>query len=142
MKKFSFTIRGNKYNVELKKFEHNIASIEVNGTVYDVEVHKEIKQPRTPTLVRSAVPPPTRSDMKIKKNIGQPVLPVKAPLPGNIIKVFVRENDEVKKGDKLLIYEAMKMENEVLAEKDGTVKSVRVNIGDSVLQGDLLVELT
>ena len=43
MKKFDFTIQGNKYEVELKKFEENIAEIEVNGTVYQVEVHREIK---------------------------------------------------------------------------------------------------
>ena len=141
MRNFSFTIHGNKYDVELKKFEENHASIEVNGTIYNVEVHKEIKQRITPTLVRSAVPPPSRSDMKIRKNIGQAVLAIKAPLPGNILNVFVSENDEVKKGDKILLYEAMKMENEVLAEKDGTIKSIKVNVGDTVLQGDLLAEM-
>ena len=141
MRSFSFTIHGHKYDVELKKFEENHASIEVNGTIYNVEVHKEIKQRITPTLVRSAVPPPSRSDMKIRKNIGQAVLTIKAPLPGNILNVFVSENDEVKKGDKILLYEAMKMENEVLAEKDGTIKSIKVNVGDTVLQGDLLAEM-
>ncbi len=141
MRNFSFTIHGHKYDVELKKFEENQASIEVNGTIYNVEVHKEIKQRITPTLVRSAVPPPSRSDMKIRKNIGQAVLPVIAPLPGNILNIFVSENDEVKKGDKILLYEAMKMENEVLAEKDGTIKSIKVSVGDTVLQGDLLAEM-
>jgi len=141
MRKYSFTIRGHKYDVELKKFEENIAKIEVNGTAYDVEVHKEIQTTRTPTLVRSAVPPPSRSDMKIKKNIGQAVIPVTAPLPGNILKVFVVEDQEVKRGDRILLYEAMKMENEILAEKDGKVKSIKVHVGDSVLQGDLLAEL-
>jgi biotin carboxyl carrier protein len=141
MRNFSFTIHGHKYDVELKKFEENLASIEVNGTIYNVEVHKEIKQRITPTLVRSAVPPPSRSDMKIRKNIGQAVLPVIAPLPGNILNIFVSENDEVKKGDKILLYEAMKMENEVLAEKDGTIKSIKVSVGDTVLQGDLLAEM-
>ena len=141
MRNFSFTIHGHKYDVELKKFEENLASIEVNGTIYNVEVLREIKQPITPTLVRSAVPPPSRSDMKIRKNIGQAVLAVIAPLPGNILNIFVSENDEVKKGDKILLYEAMKMENEVLAEKDGTIKSIKISVGDTVLQGDLLAEM-
>ena len=66
---------------------------------------------------------------------------VKSPLPGNIMQVFVKPGDEVKKGDKLLMYEAMKMENMILAEKDGTIVSVKVQPGDSVLQDDLLMEM-
>ena len=55
MKKFDFTIRGNKYNVEIKNFEENIAEIEVNGTSDKVEVHKQIQQTKTPKLVRPEV---------------------------------------------------------------------------------------
>ena len=58
MKKFKFTIRGNNYDVELLNFEDNIAKVEVNGTKYSVEVHKEVKQSKTPVLVRQAVPSP------------------------------------------------------------------------------------
>ncbi len=140
MKKFKFTIRGNQYDVEVQKFEDNIAKVEVNGTCYSVEVHKEIKQPKTPTFVRQEVPSPTRSETKIKKNIG--ATQIKSPLPGNILQVFVNVGDEVKKGEKLLMYEAMKMENTVLAEKDGTVAQVKVQKGDSVLEGDVLIELS
>lgn len=142
MRQFSFTIQGHKYDVELKKFEENIAEIEVNGTLYQVEVHKEIRKAKTPKLVRSVMPPPSRSDSKIKKNIRQSGLPVKAPLPGNIIQLLVVDGDEVKKGQKLLVYEAMKMENEILAEKDGIIKSVRIKPGDSVLEGDVLMEIS
>jgi biotin carboxyl carrier protein len=140
MKKFKFTIRGNVYDVEIQKFEDNIAKVEVNGTCYNVEVHQEVKQPKTPTLVRQEVPSPKRSETKIKKNIG--ATQIKSPLPGNILQVFVKAGDDVKKGDKLLIYEAMKMENTVLAEKDGKVTLVKVQKGESVLEGDVLIEIS
>jgi len=139
MKKFDFTIRGNKYNVEIKKIEDNIADIEVNGTSYKVEVHKEIQQTKTPKLIR----PEVQKDgpAKIKKTLSSAYI-VKAPLPGNILKINKNVGDEVKKGDTLMIMEAMKMENNILSEKDGTVKFVKVDVGDSVLQGDTLIEIS
>lgn len=140
MKNYKFTIRGHNYDVEILDFEDNIANIEVNGTKYAVEVHHEVKHPKTPVFVRKEVPSPARRDSKIKKDISSIVL-VKSPLPGNIMQVFVKPGDEVKKGDKLLMYEAMKMENMILAEKDGTIVSVKVQPGDSVLQDDLLIEM-
>ncbi len=141
MKNYKFTIRGIDYEVDIHSFEDNVAEIEVNGTTYSVEVHKEVKSTKTPKLVRSNVPQPTRSESKIKKNISSSATAVKAPLPGSIFKLFVKEGDEVKVGDNLLIMEAMKMENNVLAEKAGKVTSVKVAVGDAVLQNDVLLEI-
>lgn len=137
MKTFKFTIKGHDYEVEIKNFEGNQAEVEVNGTLYEVEVQREDRGSKTPVLVRPepAVP---RSERKFKKKISTHV-EVKAPLPGNIMQVFVKNGDEVKKGDKLLVYEAMKMENLVTAEKDGTIEKLSVGPGDSVLQDDLLL---
>ena len=141
MKKFKFKIRGNTYDVEIKDFEDNIAQIEVNGTLYEVEVEqKETARSKTPKLVRSQVQT-KRSDSKIKKSVSNRATSVKAPLPGNIFKILVKEGDEVKKGDNIMIMEAMKMENNVLAEKDGKVSSIKVKEGDSVLQNDVLAEI-
>src|SRR6056297_2952898 len=141
MKKFKFKIRGNTYDVEIKEFEDNIAQIEVNGTMYEVEVEqKETARSKTPKLVRSQVET-KRSDSKIKKTVSNRATAVKAPLPGNIFKILVKQGDEVKKGDKIMIMEAMKMENNVLADKDGKIKSIKVSEGDSVLQNDLLAEI-
>lgn len=142
MKKFQFTISGNKYDVELKRFEENIAEIEVNGTPYTVEVHREVKTSKTPKLVRAEVAPPSRSETKIKKTISVATYPVIAPLPGTVLQVFVKEGDTVKKGNKLITYDAMKMENSVVAEKDGTIKSLKVAPGHNFLQGDVLLEIT
>ncbi|NOX48215.1 MAG: biotin/lipoyl-binding protein [Chlorobi bacterium] len=140
MKKYKFTIRGHNYDVEILSIEDNVADIEVNGTKYAVEVHHKIKQSKTPVFLRSRVPSPTRSETKIKKDI-RGTVSIKSPLPGNIMQVFVKEGEQVKKGDKLLMYEAMKMENNVLAEKDGTIVSIKVRPGDSVLQDELLIEM-
>ena len=141
MKNFKFTIRGNDYEVEIKKMEDNHAKIEVNGSVYNVELHKEKSQSKTPVLRRPALKHPKGSD-KIKK-IDESVFKVKAPLPGNIMQIFVKQGDEIKKGEKLLQYEAMKMENDLLSEKDGIVSNIKVSPGDAVLQDDelLLLEL-
>jgi biotin carboxyl carrier protein len=141
MKNFRFKIRGNTYDVEVKDFEYNIAQIEVNGTLYEVEVEpKETTRSKTPKLVRSQVQT-KRTDSKIKKNVSSRATPVNAPLPGNVYKILVNVGDEVKKGDKIIIMESMKMENNVLSERDGTISSIRVNEGDAVLQNDVLAEI-
>jgi biotin carboxyl carrier protein len=66
---------------------------------------------------------------------------IKAPLPGTIISVLVKAGDKVGIGDKLLTMEAMKMENNVLSEKAGTIRVVNVKPGDTVMQNDTLVEI-
>jgi len=143
MKKFSFTIRGNKYDVELQNIEDNIAEIEVNGSKYEVEIHKEIKTPKTPKLVRPKVFPSGEAD---KSKTAKPTARkgsggINAPLPGTILEMKVKVGDEVKAGDTLLIMEAMKMENNIKADKAGKISEIKVNIGDSVLEGDLLIEI-
>ena len=77
----------------------------------------------------------------IKKSTDE-LFKINAPLPGNIMQVFVQPGDKVSKGQKLLVYEAMKMENELLAEKDGVIKTIKVKAGDPVLQDDVLVEMS
>jgi len=56
MKNFKFTISGNTYEVDIKGFEGNLANIEVNGTLYTVELHREVRTTKTPTLIRAHVP--------------------------------------------------------------------------------------
>ena len=142
MKKFNFVINGNGYEVEVLGFEENIAKIEVNGTQYNVEVLKELKMSKTPTLVRAEPPKPTSKESKIPRIPSQTTnLAIKAPLPGTIITVLVKSGDKVAMGQKLLTMEAMKMENNVLSEKDGVVKVVHVKPGQAVAQNDVLVEI-
>jgi biotin carboxyl carrier protein len=141
MKKFKFKIKGHDYNVEILKFDEDIAHIDVNGTIYDVEVQRTYKQPKTPRLVRQEVQA-RRQDSKIKKTITKTAgHDVKIPLPGNIMQVFVKNGDEVKLGDKLVMYEAMKMENVIVAEKDGVIQNLTVQPGDTVLQDAKIMEI-
>ncbi|MBI9072411.1 MAG: acetyl-CoA carboxylase biotin carboxyl carrier protein subunit [Melioribacteraceae bacterium] len=143
MKKFKFTIRGNKYDVELHNMEDNIAEIEVNGSTYKVEVESQVKTTKTPKLVRPAVVPTGNADRAktssptSAKGAGH----INAPLPGTILSLHINVGDAVKSGDRLLVMEAMKMENNINADKSGTITAIKVNVGDSVLEGDVLVEI-
>ena len=136
MKKFKFKIHGNNYNVEIKEVEGKSVKVEVNGSCYKVELEQEAKPTKTPQLMRSSV-----KTHKALSKVESGAFKINCPLPGTIVSIMVNEGEEVKKGDALLIYEAMKMENKVLAEKDGIVKNIRVNAGDSILQGELLLEI-
>jgi glutaconyl-CoA/methylmalonyl-CoA decarboxylase subunit gamma len=141
MKKYKFTIRGNDYDVEIKEIEGGIAKIEVNGTSYEVQIqNKEIKTSKTPTLVRQEAPV-DRKDSKIKKTVTSRAYAVKSPLPGSIFKILKQVGDAVKRGEGILIMEAMKMENKITAEKDGIISSIKVKVGDTVLQNDVLAEI-
>ena len=141
MKKFKFKIKGHDYDVQILKFDEDIAHIDVNGTIYDVEVQRTYKQPKTPRLVRQEVQA-RRQDSKIKKTITKTAgHDGKIPLPGNIMQVFVKNGDEVKLGDKLVMYEAMKMENVIVAEKDGVIQNLTVQPGDTVLQDAKIMEI-
>ncbi len=143
MKKFKFTINGNQYETEVLTVEENIAEIEVNGTLYKVEVDKTMKAVKTPKLVRQAAVPSTDSHPSVAKT-SSPAGPkgagsIKSPLPGVILEMYVREGDEVKMGQKLLMLEAMKMENNIEADKAGKVVSILKHKGDSVMEGDVLI---
>lgn len=142
MKKFNFKINGNDYHVQVKNIEGDTAEIEVNGTTYEVEIEKKLAQPITPKLVRERAVPSTdvdKSTVKTTKPAPKAGGGIKSPLPGTILEVFVKVGDKVKMGDKLLLLEAMKMENKIDADKPGTVKELVVKQGDTVMEGDLLL---
>ncbi len=145
MKKFKFTIQGNKYDVNILNVEDNIAEIEVNGATYTVELDKVISQSKTPKLIRSVAVPST-DIVSSQQKTSSPTSPkgagfVKSPLPGVILNIHVKEGDTIKLGTKLITLEAMKMENNINADKDGVIKAIKVKAGDSVLEGDVLIEI-
>lgn len=140
MKKFDFNINGDDYQVHIKSIEGDIAEIEVNGTPYSVKVKQEMKTSKTPILVRKEGQSKS-ADKRIIENLS-PVSSsskpsakaIKSPLPGSIIKVMVAEGDSFKAGDVLLVMESMKMENNILAERNGTIVKVCAPAGSAVLQ--------
>ncbi|MFA6125939.1 MAG: biotin/lipoyl-containing protein [Bacteroidales bacterium] len=137
MKSFKFTILGNQYDVDVKSIDDNLAQVEVNGTNYEVEIHRQKTVTKTPILVRNPAKAPEPAHM----SAGTRFLAVRTPLPGNILNIQKKNGDLVIKGDVVLIYEAMKMENKILAEKDGTIRNMKVNQGDNILQDDILFEI-
>lgn len=143
MKNFKFTINGNSYETKIISIEDNIAEIEVNGNIYKVEVDKTMKTTKTPKLVRQNVVPSTDIHPSVAKT-ASPSAPkgtgsIKSPLPGVILEVFVKEGDTVKMGQKLLLLEAMKMENNIESDKAGVIVSINKGKGDNVMEGDILM---
>jgi len=64
-----------------------------------------------------------------------------ASIPGNILKVYVKENDKVTAGQSLILVEAMKMETNIVAKESGIVEEVLINTGQQVKAGELLIRL-
>lgn len=143
MKEYKYKINGNLYNVTIGDIEENIAHVEVNGTPYNVEMEKA---PKKTTSVKPVVRPvhtdaPTAPTTPIAKpaTVSGGKSGVKSPLPGVILDIKVKVGDAVKKGQTIIILEAMKMENNINADKDGKITAINVNKGDSVLEGTDLV---
>jgi len=137
MKNFKYTINGNVYNVVVNSIEDTIAKVEVNGTLYKVELNKPTKK-QVVTITRpaqAAVTPIARPTQSASAPGA-----LRSPLPGTIIDITCKVGDAVKKGQKLLTLEAMKMENSINSDRDGIIKEIKVNKGDSVLEGaDLII---
>jgi len=136
MKNFKYTINGNVYNVVVNSIEDTIAKVEVNGTPYKVEMNKPVKK-QVVTITRPAQAAVTPISRPTQVASGPGAL--RSPLPGTIIDITCKVGDSVKKGQKLVILEAMKMENSINADRDGVIKEIKVNKGDSVLEGADLV---
>ena len=142
MKEYKYKINGNLYNVVIGDIEDNIAHVEVNGTHYTVEMEKKPKEAPAPKPVvrpaaKPAAPAAPATAPAAKPASGKSG--VKSPLPGVILDIKVNVGDEVKKGQTVIILEAMKMENSINADKDGKVAAINVSKGESVLEGTDLV---
>lgn len=128
----------------MKKF-----SVTVNGTVYDVEVN-EVKVGGAVAPAPAAAPAPKAAPApapaaapapKAAAPVAAGATTVKAPMPGKILSVAVSAGQAVKKGDLLLVLEAMKMQNEIYAPQDATVSEVRVSANQTVATGEDMVVL-
>ena len=126
MRKFNITVNGVAYEVEVEEVAAGEASAPVAAAP------KAAPKAAAPAAKPAAAPKaaPVANGTKVN-----------APMPGTILDVKVAQGQAVKKGDVLLILEAMKMENEILAPQDGTVAQVNVSKGASVNSGDVQVVL-
>ena len=115
--------------------------ITVNGTSYDVAVEELAAGAAPAPVAQVAAPVAAAAPAPAAKSTGAGSIKVASPMPGKILDVKTKVGDAVKKGQVLLILEAMKMENEVVAPEDGTVASVDVAVGAMVEAGDTLASL-
>lgn len=140
MKEYKYTINGNKYEVAINSINDNIANVVVNGEEYEVQMEKEPEPVKKKVVVRPVAQPeaetasaPTSTN---KVDLNNAVM---SPLPGVITEIKVKVGDEVKAGDTVVVLEAMKMANNLDAEKSGKVTAVLVKEGESVMEDTPLV---
>ena len=136
MKEYKFRIGNNAYCVKVEGIKDGIASVNVNGVDYEVELENApVQAVEAAPAAKSAAPveAPAAESPKAAAPAGGKT--ITSPLPGVIVSVDVKEGQSVKRGQKVAVLEAMKMENDILAECDGTVGQVFVQKGDSLLEG-------
>lgn len=154
MKTYNFKINGKDYAVTIGEADGRTLPVNVNGADYQVELENA---PQAAPV--AAMPGPGKTPDQVgsdaakvgsdaaKAGAAPAAKPagagekVNSPLPGVIIEVSVKEGQAVKAGQKLAVLEAMKMENEIPAPKDGTVTAIHVSKGDSVLEGAPIVSI-
>ena len=130
MKEFKFKIGGTDYLATVEELQGGNMQVTVNGQTYQVEMAQ----------TRACGPRPVMGGAAPVAQAGGPKNVV-SELPGTVTAVKATAGQHVKRGDVLLVIEAMKMANDIVAEVDGTVQRVAVSAGQSVNQGDLLVEM-
>lgn len=136
-KKVELKIGGKTYQVEIKSLGTDNATVLVDGKEVQVDINVPQDAPRAPKKVAKKAPanaPAVRTAPASSKSL-------LSLMPGVVIKVLVKEGQQVAAGDVLLVLEAMKMENEIRAPQDGEVKAVRVAQGDPVEQSQALIVL-
>lgn len=121
-KKYNITVNGEKYEVEVELIDsEDVPSSSVSRDSFSI--------PAAPAPA-AAVSRPDVSDNDI---------PVRAPMPGTVLKVNVKAGDSVKRGQSLIVLEAMKMENEITAPEDGIISVINVTSGKSAASGEVLL---
>ena len=127
MKQYTLTINGKTYDVRIDSIRDGKADVTVNGTPCRVELPSEQKEIEPVARPRKA--------RKKEPTAAGAASDVVAPMSGIIKEIFVREGQEVSRGDRVAILEAMKMENDLLAGCDGNVTGIYVSKGDTVSDG-------
>ena len=152
MKTYSFKINGKDYKVAIGEANGKMLSVNVNGADYEVELDQAPAAAAGDTSAGAFARTGLRSNAEAevspaaaKSATAKPAAgagkTVKSPLPGIIISIDVKEGQAVKRGQKVAVIEAMKMENDILAESDGTVTAIHASKGDSVLEGADIVTI-
>ncbi len=141
MKEYKFKIGGKEYNVTVNPKEGKFFDVTVNGATYEVEAENApaaAPAPQPAAAPVQASPAAAAAPAPKAAGAGEKVA---SPLPGVIIEISVKEGQTVKAGQKVAVLEAMKMENEIPAPKDGTSTDIHVHKGDTLQEGDPVVTI-
>lgn len=150
MKDYSLKINGHNYNVQIDDANENsnIAHVIVNGVDYEVEIEgaktSSVSRPQVAPAPKSAnsgmiMPSTATPSPRLSAIPPSSGYSVKCPLPGTVLSVKVAVGDTITKGQTLVILEAMKMENNIDADRGGVVKQILVQQGATVMEGDTLL---
>ena len=145
---YEFEINNTKYNVHVKDYNEGKLDITINDEPFTTYVSTDTRR-NAFISCNGYIFKAIRKDILITEdvfsgsgsNAGADENRLYSPMPGKVTKINVKEGDTVKKGDNLIVVEAMKMENHVLSAKDATVVKVNVNVGEMVLSQNVLIEL-
>ena len=138
MKEYKYTIDGQEYVVAIGDIVDNVASVTVNGEEFKVEMEPEQEPEKKKVVLGQPAQQESEENVTSAANVNT-ANAVKAPMPGVITEIKVAVGDEVKAGDVVIVLEAMKMANNLEAEKDGKVTAICVKTGESVLEDSPLV---
>ncbi|WP_048148455.1 acetyl-CoA carboxylase biotin carboxyl carrier protein subunit [Palaeococcus ferrophilus] len=147
--KVKVIVDGVEYEVEIEELGGGRFKVSFEGESYEVKA-KDLGIPVALPAQPASVPTPTPAPAPVPAapiETPKPAAPaaggnaVTAPMPGKILRILVKEGEEVKTGQGLLVLEAMKMENEIPSPMDGVVKAIHVREGETVDTGQLLIEL-
>lgn len=146
MKEYKLKINNNSYTVVIKDVTDDAVLAEVNGkqqivhinTIENLATVTENKTSAPISAMPSAAPAPSGASAPVAADSGA----ILTPIPGQIISITVSLGEQVRSGQKLLVLEAMKLENSITATMDGTVSEIFIAEGDVVNQGQPLIRLT
>ncbi|MCB5266152.1 MAG: biotin/lipoyl-binding protein [Candidatus Cloacimonetes bacterium] len=138
MKTYKLIINGERYEASVLEYSSSHAKININGHDYMIQIEQD-RATEAPKLERHEKDTPTAPSLSSGVDLSSGE--VRAPLPGVIISIPVREGDLVKKGQAILIIEAMKMESEIASPDDAKIAKILVKERSLVQEGDVLIIL-
>jgi biotin carboxyl carrier protein len=135
-----------KYELEMTEPEPNVYLLKHNNKIYNVFIsHKQIAgelqkvKVGTQDFEINLIDPKKLLSSSAGSDLADGIVELKTAMPGKVVRILLKENAEVKSGEGVIIVEAMKMQNEMKSPKDGIIKEIKFNEGDTVNSGDVLV---
>ncbi|MEF3274921.1 MAG: acetyl-CoA carboxylase biotin carboxyl carrier protein subunit [Chloroflexus sp.] len=151
MRRYHLTINGQTYTVDIAELSNDRFVVQLNGREFEVQLSEggEVGEivPRTAPVVAPALPasapasppPPAVTSLPPATTVGDNL--IRAPMPGTILQIVAQPGTRVKRGQPIIVLEAMKMNNSIGAPRDGVVTAILVKTGQSVGYGEPLAQL-